>query len=315
MSSLSADQVKDLTQRINERFAEFDVEGSRVFEWVTPGVVRLVFDVVEEWQGEDEDCTEDAQVANVTAIHDKAFTEGWKAGRISMRAELGLLEKAGGWVEPQDQGQRLVPSPSIIINQGQLRADIRDHTAYPRLDDHPNGADVFAGVHPVTGGPDQSLSVVAVADDPLRYVGSNGHHADELELSTATVVTLGAAHTGGNGIRHHAEPSPAAVATLGPEHTVVTPIVPRRPRTLAEVDGIEDDETDSRPTRAKLPVVTREQLIAELKRQAMAGAMPTRPAFDLAKPAVWPMSQMLLKRLDTTWANLADEAGLRLVRS
>lgn len=263
MSSLSADQVKELTTRINERFAEFDVEGSRVFEWVTPGVVRLVHDVIEEWT----------------------------------QARAGKPDRDNGFAEFE--------------------------AFWPAMPDLQGGADLFAE-HPVAGLPEPITQEVITHPEPpliaplpelvpIAPPPTNGHHADELELSTATVVTVGAAHTGGNG--HHAEPSPAAVATLGPEHTVVTPLVPRRPRTLAEVDGIEDDETDSRPTRAKLPVVTREQLIAELKRQAMAGAMPTRPAFDLAKPAVWPMSQMLLKRFDTTWANLADEAGLRLVRS
>ena len=302
MSSLTVEQVRELTERINERLAEFDVEGSRVFEWVTPGVTRLVFGVVEEWQAH--------QAATKHLAYESVIDEGKPVDR-----DDGFAEFEAFW-------------PAMPDLQGgfdALLASPRRKETEQGSEQTSKGADLFAE-HPVAGLPEPITQEVITHPEPpliaplpelmpIAPPPTNGHHADELELSTATVVTVGAAHTGGNGIRHHAEPSPATTATLGPEHTVVTPLIPRRPRTLAEVDGIDDDETNSRPTRAKLPVVTREQLIAELKRQAMAGAMPTRPAFDLAKPAVWPMSQMLLKRFDTTWANLADEAGLRLVRS
>lgn len=94
-------------------------------------------------------------------------------------------------------------------------------------------------------------------------------------------------HTNDNGTK----PSLSAqvTATLGPEHTVVTPI-----------------------KYAHLP--TFDELVAEVKRQAMGGVMPTMAAFDMARPAVWATAQAHLVRLNLTWSDLAQEAGLTLKR-
>lgn len=119
----------------------------------------------------------------------------------------------------------------------------------------------------------------------------NGRHADELELSTASVVTLGAAHTGGNG-HHHAALSPSAIATLGPEHTTVTPLKGRGGNVLPS-----------------LP-----ELVAEVRRLSMGGTMPTMAVFDEARPATWATAAAHLNRLGLTWETLAEAAGLKLVR-
>jgi hypothetical protein len=60
-------------------------------------------------------------------------------------------------------------------------------------------------------------------------------------------------------------------------------------------------------------LVTRDDLIAELRRQAMAGVMPSQSQFNMAKPQVWPTATALVVRLHTTWEELASEAGLRWV--
>jgi hypothetical protein len=60
-------------------------------------------------------------------------------------------------------------------------------------------------------------------------------------------------------------------------------------------------------------VVTRDDLIAELRRQAMAGVMPSQSQFNMAKPQVWPTATALVVRLHTTWEELASDAGLRWV--
>jgi len=56
--------------------------------------------------------------------------------------------------------------------------------------------------------------------------------------------------------------------------------------------------------------VTREELVAEVKRISMGGQMPTQAAFNASKPAVWPTATALLMRFDMSWQQLADECGL-----
>lgn len=323
MSNLTAEQVRELTERINGRLAEFNTESAPIFDQVSAGVVRLVHDVIEEMWDVDGVSVE-VEIDPERHIDDDAYMGIWNAGyqrgREAMRAELGMLEKAGGWVgqEPEtilmsDFGGATLRVPSPPTDPDQIRADIRDHTAYPSLDNAPNGKDVFAGVHPVAGVTEAEplpLPEPMPLPEPVTFpAGPLGDYppGDDPSYQATPVsrIKLREPVTHGNG---HTELSPDATATLGPEHTVVTPIVPRRPRTLAEADA------DARAERTRAKDVTRDELITELQRQAMAGTMPTQPAFDLAKPATWPMSQMLLKTLDTTWAELAEAAGLRQKR-
>lgn len=340
MSNLSTEQLEELWELVGTRRAEFSQRGSPHFMLapMTHGEVRMIFDAIEEWQ-----CRNPLPMVELSSpgIGDTDMMDGYhigyQRGREAMRAELGLLEKAGGWVGTQDQGQRLVASPSFIINQDQIRADIRElGKAYPSLEPEPSGTDIYAGVHPVTGGPERKRP--PTIDE--EFAGSEvlSRLIDAVEpppviapLPEPVAIPIVAdvptpKPTNGNG--HHAEPSPATIATLGPEHTVVTPIVPRR----SNAPVVDDDALDrlSRPgarakkeldelrakaaAKARLGEVTREQMVAELKRQAMAGTMPTQEQFDIAKPAVWPKAQMLVKRFDAGWTDLAREAGLKLVR-
>lgn len=147
--------------------------------------------------------------------------------------------------------------------------------------------------------------------------------------------------------------SESAVSTLGPEHVKVTPLSSHavvidhnglsvaainQPRTLAEADELDDDAASKPKRRVALGEYgrrakqeaeelrrraqerererkpTREMVIAELKRQAMAGVMPSQQAYDIAKPAVWAKAQATCLRLGVTWEQLAAEAGLRMAR-
>lgn len=232
MSSLTTDQLKELTERIHGRLVEFP----EMFETPVPGVVRLVYEVIEEWWN---DATPQMPVKVPTPIGEVDVMDGYhigfERGREAMRKELGILEQSGGWVGPSPAVE---PTPEPVT---------------PPL------------VQP------SSLSVVAAADDPLRFT---------VQPPTAIAVNT-------NG---HTEPSPAAVAVLGPEHTVVTPL-----------------------QSTNLP--SRQELIAEVKRQAMGGVMPTMAVFDMARPASWATAQAHLIRLGLTWTDLAQEAGLTLKRA
>lgn len=68
-----------------------------------------------------------------------------------------------------------------------------------------------------------------------------------------------------------------------------------------------------KPSPSHMP--TREQLIAEVRRQAMGGVMPTQAVFNDAKPAIWATASAHMVRLNLTWEELAAEAGLKPKRA
>jgi hypothetical protein len=118
-------------------------------------------------------------------------------------------------------------------------------------------------------------------------------------------------------------PSPQAVATLGPEHVIVTPLKPKLPdpdiardRLAGALANGSDGELVSvinRQLRGRRGNVlpTLDQVIAELQHQAMGGVMPTMTAFDAAKPGNWASAQAQMARLGTKWNELAEAAGLK----
>lgn len=57
------------------------------------------------------------------------------------------------------------------------------------------------------------------------------------------------------------------------------------------------------------------QLLAEIRRIAMAGVMPTPARFDLAKPATWAVAGEQCARFGLSWEQLAGEAGLAIKRA
>lgn len=407
MSSLSKEQLEELWELIGTRRAEFSVRGSPHFTFVplTHGEVRMIYDAIEEWGGDFKEDAEHERAIDVAAIHDKAFTEGWKAGRESMKAELSILERMGGWVAPRniDPGIEMntdrylkplaeshpnVPAiqvdgnaDSFIYANGnghhadpeQIRADIKDlGAAYPSLDDEPNGKDIYAGVHPVAGIPDTYLDgaprVRLDADDLDRQWEIEGEeqalameaqaaeeerlHREAVEALVGVepppvieplpepVATAIAADSNG----HHAEPSPAAVATLGPEHVVVTPLIPRRtstgdapsqsivekhvgvseavlrrPRTLAEVDAeatkdkpapSPEKETAAEEIRTMRMDATQRaaqlrEIVGYLQDMAEGNEMPSMATWNEKKPAHLPKADALTHRYSLNWAELA----------
>lgn len=100
--------------------------------------------------------------------------------------------------------------------------------------------------------------------------------------------------------------SPQAAATLGPEHTINTPLKPAsRAREKAE---------QGRATVGAL-LPTREEFLAEVKRQSMGGVIPTMKFFDDAKPATWSTAAAHMLRLGIRgWADVAELCGLKMNR-
>lgn len=63
------------------------------------------------------------------------------------------------------------------------------------------------------------------------------------------------------------------------------------------------------------PAVTYAQLLAEIRRIAMAGVMPTPARFDYAKPTTWATADEFCARFATSWQELGSEAGLKVSRA
>lgn len=112
--------------------------------------------------------------------------------------------------------------------------------------------------------------------------------------------------TNGNG----AHLSEAATATLGPEHTTITPLNLTKPRTLAEVDV---DLTDLRLGSEEKAALLRE-IIGELQVMSQHDEMPTMAAWDAGKPTHLPKGQTICFRYQIGWERLAEYARLKFER-
>ena len=276
MSHLTTEQLTELTLRINERLEEFDLSSMPTLK---PGVVRLVHGVLEEWQQE------------TTSPAPKKSEEG--NGELLTIVYVAGVERGKSLAKPAGT-ERLVT----------INAPVVEPTRTDDVDDD---------------------------DDPIPTL------LDGLQVVSSAVGPA----TNGNG--HHL--TAQAVAVLGPEHPAITPRTPRNPEKGDALefdnDDLDDDEdrdelsaTRVRPNGERTPrrramgyeqaqqvkppsgthLPTLDQLIAEVKRQAMAGTMPTMAAFNMAKPATWSTAAAHLVRLGLTWSDLADEAGLTLKR-
>lgn len=118
-------------------------------------------------------------------------------------------------------------------------------------------------------------------------------HFAELERKKEIKITNGVA--------------PSVAATLGPEHTVVTPLKNGTPRTLAEAQGDELTEL----TGSELKAALLRQMIGELQMLSKHGEMPTQAEWDEHKPLHLPKAQAATQRFNLTWGRLAEYAHLR----
>lgn len=90
--------------------------------------------------------------------------------------------------------------------------------------------------------------------------------------------------------------SERVVATLGPEHTLVTPL-----RSQAD-DSVATDKRQA----------DFDAIIKELKHLAMGGFMPSMATWDTSRLASLPKAHAAIGRFQKGWAELADIAGLKM---
>jgi hypothetical protein len=130
-------------------------------------------------------------------------------------------------------------------------------------------------------------------DEPLYYPpGAN--------ITSGQASESNGNHATQNHAQKYSELAPQVAATLGPEHVIVTPLKTRKRKDVPQPLGHKGNV---------LP--TREELIAELQRQAMGGAMPSLMAFNSARPGNWATAAAHMQRLGASWEELRQEAGLK----
>lgn len=136
----------------------------------------------------------------------------------------------------------------------------------------------------------EAVAMEAAQEEKLALPAKDLNSFDPIQ-ELASVPPVAEPYRNGHATSIATQPVTKSVATtLGPEHTVVTPL-----------------KEGSLPTRG--------MLVEEVKRQAMGGVMPTMDAFNMARPALWATAQAHLTRLDLSWGELAQEAGLALKRA
>lgn len=88
MSELSKEQLQQLTDAVNERFAEFDPGKFAAFP---PGVVRIMTDVIRRWYQEKEESWAMQRISDVTIAAEMAMKlskQGYDVGYAAANAEI-----------------------------------------------------------------------------------------------------------------------------------------------------------------------------------------------------------------------------------
>ena len=333
MTHLTNDELEELVTTINNRLMEF---GPDVFDFMSYGVVRLVYSVIDEWQQrQDMEVVEEYAEARKQAYnrgYDRGFDEGFDVGFEDPRRTLQDGTSAPPQLAPEEE-YMLTDAYAFGYERGKeaMRRELMgDEAETPRLvtmsapepDAHqPNGVIAAMPLAVVDNSGDKNDSEIvqpvekeapqnhaekytaatdetewserdqAAWHDELVAQGIDPYHPDpdpDGSLAAATYreaveelvgkETIEAFESGADAPPKLDEKltkplSPTAAATLGPEHTIVTPLVPRRnaeyvpggvslggPRTLADVwadegHALDDDgdETTQEPGHRKRP--------------------------------------------------------------
>lgn len=294
--SITNEQLAELTERINSRLDEFDVVSMPT---LSKGVIRLVHEVIWEWLDDQPTPERVAPVEEYTLTDGYHF--GYQRGREAMRRELLPRHQSGTGDEAEDK--RLVtnsepdydPDPDGSIADAAYREAVEELVGKDAIDafDNPNPL----GYPPIS---EQAAATAAVA----------AHDANG----------------GGN----------------SPEHVVVTPLVPRRSAVPSPNEARDNvaamvaaggaafdytprprgDKPRGRPAGHNAPkalpagkrgnvLPTRQEFVAEVRRQAMGGTVPPIKAFDAARPKTWATAWAHLQRLKMSWSEVVAEAGLK----
>lgn len=326
---LTNERLAELTERVNERIAEFGEAGVPYFEPMRAGIVRLVYDVIEEWGGDNHDA-------------DHRYLEGYAEG-LAEGGKIGadVMQAENMWRLVRDAGGRLMErTPWEANGDGETTVPSRE---------------------PVAGDDPATLADAAIDDErcddgPLIYIDStadnllstNPEHTtpyfSDPVIDPETAATLGPEHFHVTPYRepddpHHIGPRKQRIALPAPSHpwknrvdgrpnsplppppdpdvareklaTALTDAsngmlasVLNRPRALAEVDKAAERAAKR---RAQL-----DEIVTALRAMAVDGAMPSQAEWSANKPAHLPIWQSISPTHNlSSWGDLAREAGLK----
>lgn len=299
MSHLTAEELTELTERINARIAEFKVA---MMPTVTPGIVRIAVDEINRWHARRKAIThntkgEFASDSHASAGGAKDTPANNQAGKAFF-AELEAARKA-----------RLNDVPKLgELHDDEVKAEIVEHestisVATPLPDGSRNGVEKYSSTS-VTRNDSAMAYAHQEAIDALRdmaglRIGGRGRQgkqeleeeADELEEDD---------------LEDDDEMDDDNADDTKPKRK--RPYSRRGSR--RRLMGYEQAQPLSPGRRGKV-LPTLDDLIAEVRDQAMGGVMPTQATFNDAKPDNWATATAHLTRLGISWDELAELAGLQ----
>lgn len=302
MNNLTNEQIAGLAEFLNDRLAEFDIDDgvAPLFEPLTKGVARVLYAGFGEWQEK-----QASEVNNTAASEDAmdAYWRGYTDGAMVARGQMAhAAERPTESLEVVGVGDNplaYVGSVATLYSNGSTTTVIgseveRDKDScgekeneFPAIDPYPRGYEAGHG--------DGKQSILEELPAITTMTMDEAIQVEHYEIGYAQ----------GRAMERRDHVSDATAATLGPEHTIVTPLRPigrdhsqftPRGRTLAEADEL----------AAELS-----KIIAALQSMASDGQMPSVMTWDGDRPSGMYTWQAMQKRHDIpSWGKLASMAGL-----
>lgn len=353
MNTVTDERLQDLVRLVNNRLREFGPDVFPVLSW---GVVRLMLGAVREWDDEDSSAERAAIEREQwqTDIHDTVFTEGWQAGRESIRREMAIRAALpqpdstpnGFGLECDENGivrerapWQTDPTPTPLAAEPAAEPDMTaDDVEAARMaaqrrlngwdgvgDDVSELADAWPTMPDLTGGIDRfaEYPVAGELDDEDAFDEAISKLGPPVRITPIAPKPIGPTRADSelDRVRDHGKPAlpepdvareqlATALAEANGDGGNIVSLINRKPRTLAEVDR---GKPKGRPKGRRgnvLPTV--DELVAEVKRQAMGGVMPTLAQFNQSKPGNWATATAHLQRLGISWDQLRRRAGLKV---
>lgn len=305
--SITTEQLRALADLLNERRAEWPLS----LEPLSLGEVRSIYDAMLEWQAKQSDA----------GAEQSAYEAGYGDGRAVTAAIYANGSKINGktngkYTTPQGISDYIAANPPFGAPEpngsNDTSEDRRDCTIERRRENEP----AYTIVAPLVPRRNAAPRTIAEADELLA------------ELSAIIAALRDMARDG-------AMPSIVAWDSGKPDHLPVWQVISRRHEIpswgkLAEICGLAFNPARSRLSRPERRerermeaqgaghhtprgsyIPTEQELLAEIRRQAMGGVAPTVKAFDRARPATWATAQAHTLRLGKKWSELAEMAELK----
>lgn len=348
MSNLTTEQVTELTESINARLAEFGKIAPYMPD-LSCGVVRIAFDVIEEWMARTDYLGQDEGEENDWSYNAVGNPDYWRdAGSESQTLRLDIVNANGSHVPPaaipvtdEPEGDppplnHAVPDLGAAGKAAKAAIEAVGERMVSRATAPQKSVEKSISPDPRVPDPDvareklaQALaagsngSMAAVISKPRTLEEADADAAARAKELGAVVAALQAMAVDGE-MPTVARWETERVAdlpswkTLSLRHGLSWVDVARKAGLRYTRQGSVEPEVKAAQIQAAerkdARLVSYEMLCAEIRRIAMGNAMPTQAQFDAAKPALWPTANAVVVRLGTSWADLADILGLDLQR-